>query len=103
METCDGREAQDFMLNPAGQIIPEMMPELCLTINSVVLPGGGGNPVHIMRDVSFDACDSNINERQLWELRAEWTGPEKTTAERPYAVNPASSFGMGMGMGAPGN
>jgi hypothetical protein len=101
METCDGREAQDFMLNETGQIIPEMMPDLCLTINPVVLPGGGGNPVHIMRDVSFDVCDNNINERQLWELRAEWTGPERTTAERPYAVNPASNFGMGMG--APGN
>ena len=101
METCDGREAQDFMLNETGQIIPEMMPDLCLTINPVALPGGGGNPVHIMRDVSFDLCDNNINERQLWELRAEWTGPERTTAERPYAVNPASNFGMGMG--APGN
>ena len=99
METCDEREAQDFMFNDAGQIIPEIMPELCLTIHSVTLPGGGGNPVHFLRDLSFDACDSNINERQLWELRSEWTGPEKATAERTYAVNPASTFGMGMGMG----
>ena len=87
------------MFNEAGQIIPEMMPKLCLTIHSVTLPGGGGNPVHLLRDLSFDACDSNINERQLWELRTEWTGPEKATAERTYAVNPASTFGMGMGMG----
>ncbi len=92
------------MMNEAGQIIPEMMPELCLTLHSVVVPGGGGNPVHLMRDVIFDACDSNINERQTWELRAEWTGPEETTAERPYAVNPAGGFGMGMGgMGGMGN
>ncbi len=104
METCDGRKAQDFMMNEAGQIIPEMMPELCLTLHSVVVPGGGGNPVHLMRDVIFDACDSDINERQTWELRAEWTGPEETTAERPYAVNPAGSLGMGMGgMGGMGN
>ena len=90
METCDSREAQAFMMNETGQIIPEMMPELCLTIGTVVLPGGGGRPVHIMRDVTFEACDSNINERQLWELRAEWNGPEETTAERPYANNPAA-------------
>ena len=33
----------------------EMMPELCLTLHSVVVPGGDGNPVHLMRDVIFDA------------------------------------------------
>ena len=41
-----------------------------------------------MRDVTFEACDSEISERQLWELRAEWNGPEETTAERPFASNP---------------
>ena len=87
METCDGREAQDFMMNESGQIIPEMMPELCLTIGTIVLPGGGGRPLHIMRDVTFEACDSSIHERQFWELRAEWTGPQETTAERPFAAN----------------
>ncbi len=103
LENCDGREAQHIILNDAGQIVPEMMPELCMTMSSVVLPGGGGDPVHIMRDVSFDTCDSDNDELQLWELRAEWTGPEETTAERPYAVNPAGAMGMGagMGMGAP--
>jgi len=90
METCDSREAQVFTMNETGQIIPKMMPELCLTIGTVVLPGGGGRPVHIMRDVTFEACDSTIDERQTWELRAEWNGPEETTAGRPYANNPAA-------------
>lgn len=103
METCDDRRAQDFVMTDTGQIIPEVMPELCLTLHPVVVPGGGGSPMHLMRDVSFDACDSAISERQAWELRAEWTGPGETTAERPYAVNPASTFGMGMGGGAPRN
>ncbi|MGI9203249.1 MAG: ricin-type beta-trefoil lectin domain protein [Woeseiaceae bacterium] len=88
MESCNGRQAQHFIMNEAGQIIPEITPELCLTIGTVVLPGGGGRPLHIMRDVTFEACDSEINERQLWELRAEWNGLEETTADRPYAVNP---------------
>jgi len=106
METCDGRKTQDIVLNEVGQIIPMMMPELCVTMGTVVVPGGGGRPLHIMRDVTFEACDSEINERQLWELRAKWTGPEETTAERPYASNPnapppppGAGMGMGPGMG----
>jgi hypothetical protein len=58
-----------------------------------------------MRDVSFDTCDDSISERQIWELRAEYDGPEETTAEIPYAPNPAGAMGggmgAGMGMGAP--
>lgn len=89
MEACDGRETQAIMMNESGQIIPEMLPELCLTAGAVVLPGGGGNPLHLMRDISFETCDRDIDERQLWEFRAEWNGPEEATAERPYAVNSA--------------
>ena len=99
IETCDGRDTQKMMLEETGQIIPEMMPELCLTIGDVVIPGGGGDPLHIMRDVTFESCDSAISDRQLWELRAEWAGPDETTAERPYAVNPNGAMAMGMGMG----
>ena len=65
METCDGRDTQAIMMNESGQIIPKLTPELCLTAGSVVLPGGGGDPLHLMRDISFEACNSDINERQL--------------------------------------
>ena len=102
VEACDGRKTQDIVLNEAGQISPRMMPELCVTMGTVVVPGGGGRPLHIMRDVTFEACDSEINERQLWELRAEYNGPEETTADRPYASNPNAAPpgpGPGMGMG----
>ena len=101
METCDGRKAQEMIMNETGQIRPAMMPELCITMDTIVVPGGGGKPLHIMRDVTFEACDSEINERQLWELRAEWTGPEETTAQRPYVSNPnARPPGMAPGMGS---
>jgi len=101
VETCDSREAQQIVINDSGRIFPKLMPELCLTLGTVVVPGGGGSPLHIMRDVTFEACDSESNERQLWELRAEWTGPQETTAERPYASNPNAPPppGMGAGMG----
>ena len=104
IETCDDRAQQDFVLNDAGQINPEIMPELCLTLNTVTVPGGGGDPLHLMRDVSFDTCDGSISERQTWELRANYDdGPQETTAEPPYVSNPAGAMGMGpgMGMGAP--
>jgi hypothetical protein len=102
METCDGRATQEIVLNESGRITPKMMPELCLTMSDVIQPGGGGTPLHIMRDVTFEDCDSEISELQLWELRAEWTGPQETTAERPYASNPNAPPppGMGAGMGA---
>jgi hypothetical protein len=103
METCDGRETQVIVMNESGQIIPSMTPELCLTMSSVVQPGGGGTPLHIMRDVTFETCDSEPNELQLWELRTEWTGPQEATADRPYVSNPNAppppGMGAGMGMG----
>lgn len=101
LETCDGRATQDLLMNESGQIIPRITPDLCLTMSSVVQPGGGGSPLHIMRDVTFEACDSESDELQRWELRAEWTGPQETTAERPYASNPNAPPppGMGAGMG----
>lgn len=101
LETCDGRNAQQFVLDEAGHIKPAVLPELCLTIGQAVIPGGGGRPLHIMRDVTFDACDEAFSDRQTWELRAEWTGPADTTAERPYESNPnAAPPGGGPGMGA---
>jgi len=105
LETCDGRKAQQFVLTETGHIKPLAIPEYCLTVGRAVIPGGGGRPLHIMRDVTFEACDGAYDDRQTWELRSEWTGPAETTAERPFASNPNAAppgmgAGMGMGMGA---
>jgi len=85
VETCDDRETQGFTLGEAGKITSDMSPELCLTAGSFVLPGGGGRPLHIMRDLSFEECGSVISELQTWELRTEWAGLEQTTLPRPFA------------------
>ncbi|MGI9270770.1 MAG: hypothetical protein ACR2QT_03280 [Woeseiaceae bacterium] len=101
LETCDGRKAQQFVLTESGHIKSGAIPEYCLTIGRSVIPGGGGRPLHIMRDLTFEACDGAYNDRQTWELRSEWTGPAETTAERPYASNPnAPPPGGGGGGGA---
>lgn len=87
LETCDGRAAQEMTFDDEGHIIAGLMPGLCLTMSDVVLPGGGGRPLHLMRDVTFEACDTAIDDRQTWELRAQWTGPQEKTAEPAFAAN----------------
>lgn len=103
IETCDGRKAQQFEMTESGHIKSGAIPEYCLTVGRNVIPGGGGNPLHIMRDLTFEACDGAYDDRQTWELRSEWTGPDETTAERTFASNPNSpppgGGGQGQGQG----
>ena len=103
METCDGRITQDISLTEEGLVIPAMAPDLCMTIGTESLPGGGGTPLHILRDASFDTCDSSIAERQTWELRSEWTGLGQATEPRtwtPQARQAGAGGGGGGGGGA---
>lgn len=88
VETCDDRITQKINLNDVGQIVPAMEPSLCLTISSETMPGGGANPLHILRDVTFEKCDDSIASRQLWELREEWTGLAETTQPRTWEPVP---------------
>ena len=96
IETCDDRPTQDFVMDASGKIVSQMQPDLCLTVDDFVLPGGGGRPLHIMRDVSFEECGSVSSDFQTWELRSEWKGLEQATLPRPYADGAAPG-----GMGAP--
>lgn len=103
IETCDDRPTQDFELDDKGKIVSQMAPDLCLTIDDFALPGGGGRPLHIMRDVSFEECGSVAEELQTWEFRSEWAGLEDATLPRTYADGAAPAGGgamggMGMGM-----
>ena len=60
LETCDGRITQDISLTETGHIIPAMAPDLCLTLGTLTLPGGGANPLHILKSVDFQSCDDSI-------------------------------------------
>lgn len=88
METCDGRVTQDISLNETGHIVPAMAPNLCLTIHTETLPGGGGTPLHILRETTFETCDDSIAERQEWGLRAEWNGLAEATEPRTWEPVP---------------
>lgn len=88
METCDGRITQEISLNENGRVSPKMAPDLCLTIGTETLPGGGGTPMHILRSATFDTCDDSIADRQKWELRAEWNGLAEATEPRTWEPTP---------------
>ncbi len=83
-EPCNDGEAQDFELQANGRIVPGSAPDLCLTMGTDSVPGGGGNPIHLIRKLSFETCDAQSAERQRWELRTQYEGPESPLYERPY-------------------
>ncbi len=102
LETCDGRITQDISLTDTGHIIPAMAPDLCLTIGTETLPGGGSVPLHILKPVDFQTCDDSISDRQTWELREEWTGLGEATLPRTWEPAPGGMGGGGGGMGGMG-
>ena len=83
-EPCDSGAAQQFNIDSDGQIVPESAPELCLTMGDDSVPGGGGDPIRLIRKLSFETCEPAIAERQRWEFRKTYEGPETPVYERPY-------------------
>jgi len=83
-EPCDGAAAQQFEIQANGRIVPERAPDLCLTMGTDSVPGGGGDPIHLIRKLSFEACGEDSAERQQWEFRRAYEGPETPIYERPY-------------------
>mgnify|MGYP000035207511 CR=1 FL=1 len=82
-EPCTGEDVQKFDIQDSGEIVSRSSPNLCLTMGTRLVTGGGGEPIHLIRKLSFEDCDSAIAERQQWELRTTWQ--ESTpTRERPY-------------------
>jgi len=70
LEPCDGRETQQFEHRPNGQIVQRTLSVQCVTVGEgPSREGGGGNPVHLIRDLILDPCDGSRNDRQKWRLR----------------------------------
>jgi len=83
-EPCNEGAAQQFDIQANGQIVPESAPNLCLTMGTDSVPGGGGDPIHLIRKLSFETCAQDSAERQQWEFRRAYEGPETPIYERPY-------------------
>ena len=69
LKACDKSEKQRFILQNDGKIQLKNNLNLCLTISEEFREGGGGNPVHLIRNLSLENCDNSISIRQKWGIR----------------------------------
>jgi hypothetical protein len=67
---CDKSPKQQFVFEDDGKIKPVNDPGLCLTASGDYREGGGGSPVHLIRDLSLSACDTSFSSRQSWGIRS---------------------------------
>lgn len=70
LSACDGNERQQLLFLYDGSIRPAAAPDLCLTIGTETFEGG--NPIHLKRDMTMEACDlAAAGARQIWRVRSE--------------------------------
>ena len=70
LESCLKSDLQKFILGINGNIFLENNKNLCLSISSEnSRVGGGGSPVHLIRDLTLKNCDSNQTKFQTWATR----------------------------------
>jgi hypothetical protein len=67
---CDKSLKQQFVFEDDGKIKPVSDPGLCLTASGDYRVGGGGSPVHLIRELSLLACDASFSTRQNWGVRS---------------------------------
>ena len=67
---CDKNPKQQFVFEGDGKIKPVNDLSLCLTASDDYREGGGGSPVHLIRDLSLSACDTSFSSRQSWGIRS---------------------------------
>ena len=69
LRECDKNPKQQFVFEDDGKIKPVNDLSLCLTASDDYREGGGGSPVHLIRDLSLSACDTFFSSRQSWGIR----------------------------------
>ena len=67
---CDKNPKQQFVFEDDGKIKPVNDLSLCLTASGDYREGGGGSPVHLIRDLLLSACDASFSSRQSWGIRS---------------------------------
>ena len=70
LRVCDKSPKQQFVFEDDGKIKPVNDLSLCLTASGDYREGGGGSPVHLIRDLSLSACDTSFSSRQSWGIRS---------------------------------
>lgn len=92
-EPCSDDPAQKITMHEDGRITPDVAPELCLTIGSITIPGGGrlapvgarppanNEDIPQIRRMTFDTCsdDPAVAVLQTWTTRKGEFVPEERT------------------------
>lgn len=70
LKACNDTQPQKFIFNDSGTIVLASNEDLCLSISQQESKeGGGGNPVHLIRDISMENCETSLKSYQTWGIR----------------------------------
>ena len=69
---CDGSPQQGFSLTAKGESVAKSAPKLCVTVaGGESRQGGGGQPVHLIRRLTLEACEEGRAKYQRWRVRSK--------------------------------
>ena len=66
---CDENDRQKFILQNDGRIQPKNNLNLCLSVSEDFKEGRGGNPIHLIRNLTLENCDDKFSYLQKWGIR----------------------------------
>jgi hypothetical protein len=70
LSNCHNGNYQKFGWDKKGRIHLMSNLKLCLTVaQGQSKKGGGGSPVHLMRDLSLELCSDALINFQIWDVR----------------------------------
>ena len=70
LRKCDRNKLQNFEWSNKNEIRLISNRKLCLTIGQEQSKkGGGGTPIHLMRNLSLELCNKSLNSYQAWSIR----------------------------------
>ncbi|MDC1095859.1 hypothetical protein OAS47_00910 [Pelagibacteraceae bacterium] len=72
LRDCNLRDVQKFMLMNDGRVGLVSNKKLCLTVSQgESRKGGGGSPVHLMRNLLLEFCSDKLTNYQKWSIRSD--------------------------------
>ena len=70
LKKCDRNKLQNFELSNKNKIHLITNRKLCLTVDQEQSKkGGGGYPIHLMRNLSLELCSKSLDPYQAWSTR----------------------------------
>ena len=70
LRKCDRNKLQNFEWSNKKEIQLSGNRKLCLTVDQgQSKKGGGGTPVHLIRNLSLELCNKSLNLYQAWSVR----------------------------------